>query len=186
MYSGRYIRNLKKSHILKDSSATSIKDSSKYRCNLNLPSQTKEGNSELKYNNNTNTIENNDFKENNKKLRSSRTNIFNISKTLTTFRSMSKVDIKDTENDKQKEQIKEKEDNNQTDNTFNNNTEIRRRINFRERLNNSRKKRAFFNNNNQNDNNEKDNNPVQNQEKEKETKTIKNEIKKKNITKKKK
>lgn len=181
MYSGRYIRNLKKSHILKDSSATSIKDSSKYRCNLNLPSQTKEGNSELKYNNNTNTIENNDFKENNKKLRSSRTNIFNISKTLTTFRSMSKVDIKDTENDKQKEQIKEKEDNNQTDNTFNNNTEIRRRINFRERLNNSRKKRAFFNNNNQNDNNEKDNNPVQNQEKEKETKTIKNEIKKKNI-----
>ena len=181
MYSGRYIRNLKKSHILKDSSATSIKDSSKYRCNLNLPSQTKEGNSELKYNNNTNTIENNDFKENNKKLRSSRTNIFNISKTLTTFRSMSKADIKDTENDKQKEQIKEKEDNNQTDNTFNNNTEIRRRINFRERLNNSRKKRAFFNNNNQNDNNEKDNNPVQNQEKEKETKTIKNEIKKKNI-----
>ena len=181
MYSGRYIRNLKKSHILKDSSATSIKDSSKYRCNLNLPSQTKEGNSELKYNNNTNTIENNDFKENNKKLRSSKTNIFNISKTLTTFRSMSKADIKDTENDKQKEQIKEKEDNNQTDNTFNNNTEIRRRINFRERLNNSRKKRAFFNNNNQNDNNEKDNNPVQNQEKEKETKTIKNEIKKKNM-----
>ena len=181
MHSGRYIRNLKKSHILKDSSATSIKDSSKYRCNLNLPSQTKEGNSELKYNNNTNTIENNDFKENNKKLRSSKTNIFNISKTLTTFRSMSKADIKDTENDKQKEQIKEKEDNNQTDNTFNNNTEKRRRINFRERLNNSRKKRAFFNNNNQNDNNEKDNNPVQNQEKEKETKTIKNEIKKKNM-----
>ena len=159
MYTGKYIRNFKKSQLLKDSSASSVKDDQKYRYNLNIPKSSMEENSEAKNNNHSNIIGNNDLKESSKKLKNNKNinNKFNISKTLTAFRSMSKSDIKTKENDKEKE-----EENTQIDNSSDINNQIKRRINFRERLNNSRKKRAFFN-----DNKENNNNSVINQGKEK-------------------
>ena len=152
MYTGKYIRNFKKSQLLKDSSASSVKNDKKNRYNLNIPAPSIEENSEAKNNNEINIIENNDLKESSKKLKNNKNinNAYNISKTLTTFRSMSKTDIKVKENDKEKE---EEEGNAQSVNSSVINNPIKRRINFRERLNNSRKKRAFFNNNNENNNN---------------------------------
>ena len=153
MYTGKYIRNFKKSQLLKDSSASSVKNDKKNRYNLNIPAPSIEENSEAKNNNEINIIENNDLKESSKKLKNNKNinNAYNISKTLTTFRSMSKTDIKVKENDKEKEE--EEEGNAQSVNSSDINNPIKRRINFRERLNNSRKKRAFFNNNNENNNN---------------------------------
>ena len=164
MFGGKYIRNLKKSQLLKESSASSIKDSNKYRYNLQLPTPAIEEKSSKNNINYTNTIENNEKKETIKRLKNNKTNnnIFNISKTLTTFRSLSKTDEKEKEKeyveDKEKEKEKERDDNNQTVNNNNNQSvQIKRRINFRERLNNSRKKRAFFINNNTNNDNNKNN-----------------------------
>ena len=164
MFGGKYIRNLKKSQLLKESSASSIKDSNKYRYNLQLPTPAAEEKSSKNNINYTNTIENNEKKETIKRLKNNKTNnnIFNISKTLTTFRSLSKTDEKEKEKenveDKEKEKEKERDDNNQTVNNNNNQSvQIKRRINFRERLNNSRKKRAFFINNNTNNDNNKNN-----------------------------
>ena len=188
MYGGKYIRNLKKSQLLKESSASSIKDSNRYRYNLHIPSSATAEKFSKNYNNFTSTIENNEKKETIKRLKNNKTNndIFNISKTLTTFRSLSKTDekgkekeiekIKDIENDKSKDI--EKDENNQTVNNNNNNQsmQIKRRINFRERLNNSRKKRAFFNNNTNNNNK----NNLENIEKEK---TFKNSYKEEKIKK---
>ena len=187
MFGGKYIRNLKKSQLLKESSASSIKDSNKYRYNLHLPSSAIEENNNSKNNNNfTSTIENNEKKETIKRLKNTKTNnnIFNISKTLTTFRSLSKTDEKGKEKEKEntKDKVidkdKDKDENNQTVNNNNQSVQIKRRLNFRERLNNSRKKRAFFNNNNTNNDNNVNN--LENLEKEK---TSKNSLKEEKIKK---
>ena len=152
MFGGKFIKNLKKTKLPKDYSASSIKDTNKYKYNLHLSTNAINESSSNKNNNNTNTIENNELKEGSKKLRSNRTNknIFNISKTLTFFNTLNKAEDQDKNKDKDKDEI------NQT--VINNNNQIARRINNRERLNNSRKKRAFFNNNNNNINNNINNN----------------------------
>ena len=186
MYGGKYIRNLKKSQLLKESSASSIKDNNKYRYNLHIPSPAIEEKTFKNNNNYTSTIENNEKKETIKKLRNNKTNnnIFNISKTLTTFQALSKTDEKSKEKeienlkDIEKDKYKEKEENNQNVNNSNINQsiQIKRRINFRERLNNSRKKRAFFNNNT-NDNNNNNNNNKNNFENLEKEKTFRNTYK---------
>ena len=144
MYNGKYIRNLKRSQLNKDSSSTTIKNNKSNKSNLQLSRPIKEENISSKNNNYTNTIDNNDITDSTKKLKVNNTNknIFNISKTLTSF--LSKTD------DKGKDKSEEKQEKNLANNNI---SQIRRRINFRERLNNSRKKRAFFNNSiNNNDN----------------------------------
>jgi predicted nucleic acid-binding protein len=137
MIRGKYIRSFKNAHLSNDPSSSSIKEKPKYRYNLRLTDQLSEETSSKKSPNyNTKTLQggndNNDFS---KKLKENNTNknIFNISKALTQFNLVPNTD----------EKLKEKPIDKETNN-FN---DVRKKINFRERLNNSRKKRAFFNNN---------------------------------------
>ena len=162
MFSGKYIRNLKKSQIPKESSASSIKDRSRYKYNLYLSNPVIEESSPKNNSNLTNTIENSELKDN-KKLLINKTNknLFNISKTLTSFHSINKTDEKEKDGEKEKDKEKEIKVENNTNNVM---KEVRKRINFRERLNDSRKKRAFLNNYNTSYNNN-DNKPIQNEEK---------------------
>ena len=162
MFSGKYIRNLKKSQIPKESSASSIKDRSRYKYNLYLSNPVIEESSPKNNSNLTNTIENSELKDN-KKLLINKTNknLFNISKTLTSFHSINKTDEKEKDGEKEKDKEKEIKVENNTNNVM---KEVRKRINFREKLNDSRKKRAFLNNYNTSYNNN-DNKPIQNEEK---------------------
>ena len=161
MYNGKYIKNIKRTQLAKDSSGTSIKNNNKYKYNLQLSKPIVEENSSSKKNENKNTIDNNEITDNNKKLKGNRTNknIFNITKTLT----LSKTDEKVKEKSEEKQ---EKENNNMS-------IQIRRRINFRERLNNSRKKRAFFN---KNDNDNSENNQINEKEEKNKINKEKNNI----------
>ena len=164
VYTRKFYRNDKKSPLFKESSASSIKEANNYKYNLHLPKPPEEENLSKNNNNYINTIENNDIKDNNKKLNNNKTNknIFNASNTIITFHSLSKTDEKDK--DKEKEGINQKLG---QDNT----SQIRRRINFRERLNNSRKKRAFFKNNNDNNNKTTVNKEKEKNEQNKDSKT---------------
>ncbi len=167
MFSGKYIRNLKKSQMPKESSASSIKDRTRYKYNLYLSNPVIEESSPKNNSNLTNTIENIELKGN-KKLLINKTNknFFNISKTLTSFHSINKTDEKEKDGQKEKDKDKENEKEIKVENNSNNAMkEVRKRINFRERLNDSRKKRAFLNNYNTSYNNNNDNKPIQNEEK---------------------
>ena len=152
MIRGKYIRSFKNNHLSNDPSSSSIKEKSKYRYNLRLTEKMSEENPIQKSPNyNTKTlqggIDNNDYS---KKLKENNTNknIFNISKALTHFNLAPNTD----------EKLKEKP----IDREANNLNDVRKKINFRERLNNSRKKRAFFNNNGSS-NQEKEKNSNNNQ-----------------------
>ena len=137
MIRGKYIRSFKNNHLSNDPSSSSIKEKTKYRYNLRLAEQlSEETPSKKSPNYNTKTLQGgNDNNDYSKKLKENNTNknIFNISKALTHFNLASNTE----------EKIKEKPIDRETNN-FN---DVRKKINFRERLNNSRKKRAFFNNN---------------------------------------
>jgi len=137
MIRGKYIRSFKNNHLSNDPSSSSIKEKSKYRYNLRLTDQMSEENPIQKSPNyNTKTLQGgNDNNDYSKKLKENNTNknIFNISKALTHFNLVPNTD----------EKLKEKS----IDREANNFNDVRKKINFRERLNNSRKKRAFFNSN---------------------------------------
>jgi len=137
MIRGKYIRSFKNAHLSNDPSSSSIKEKSKYRYNLHSTQKFSEDTPSKKSPNyNTKTLQGgNDNNDSSKKLKENNTNknIFNISKALTHFNIPSNTD----------EKLKEKP----TDRESNNFNDIRKKINFRERLNNSRKKRAFLNNN---------------------------------------
>ena len=137
MIRGKYIRSFKNNHLSNDPSSSSIKEKNKYRFNLRLTEQLPEDTPSKKSQNyNTKTLQGgNDNNDYSKKLKENNTNknIFNISKALTHFNLASNTE----------EKIKEKPIDRETNN-FN---DVKKKINFRERLNNSRKKRAFFNNN---------------------------------------
>lgn len=153
MIRGKYIRSFKNNHLSNDPSSSSIKEKSKYRYNLRLTEKMSEENPIQKSPNyNTKTLQGvNDNNDYSKKLKENNTNknIFNISKALTHFNLVPNTD----------EKIKEKP----IDREANNFNDVRKKINFRERLNNSRKKRAFFNNNgSSNQDKEKNSNNNQN------------------------
>ena len=137
MIRGKYIRSFKNTHLSNDPSSSSIKEKPKYRYNFRLTDQlSEETPSKKSPNYNTKTLQGgNDNNDYSKKLKENNTNknIFNISKALTHFNLVPNTD----------EKIKEKPMDRETNN-FN---DVRKKINFRERLNNSRKKRAFLNNN---------------------------------------
>lgn len=153
MIRGKYIRSFKNNHLSNDPSSSSIKEKSKYRYNLRLTEKMSEENPIQKSPNyNTKTLQGgNDNNDYSKKLKENNTNknIFNISKALTHFNLVPNTD----------EKLKEKP----IDREANNFNDVRKKINFRERLNNSRKKRAFFNNNgSSNQDKEKNSNNNQN------------------------
>ena len=152
MIRGKYIRSFKNNHLSNDPSSSSIKEKSKYRYNLRLTEKMSEENPIQKSPNyNTKTLQGgNDNNDYSKKLKENNTNknIFNISKALTHFNLAPNTD----------EKLKEKP----IDREANNLNDVRKKINFRERLNNSRKKRAFFNNNGSS-NQEKEKNSNNNQ-----------------------
>lgn len=155
MIGGKFKRNFKKPQLPKDNSASSIKDSHRYKYNMFLSNLSINENYTNKNNNISNSIENNDSKEGSIKLNSNKTNknILDISKSLTYYNSNNKLINQDKENEKDKGKEKENEELSKTINNSNNiNNQVSRRINFRERLNNSRKKRAFLMNNNKTNN----------------------------------
>ena len=167
MINGKYIRNIKNCQLSKEqtskeqstSSSSSQKIRAKYRYNLHLSTQMKDETNSKK-NSNISTIENGDTSKdsiNNIQLNKPNDNSFNISKVFTAFHSANKNDekenkkkeIKDKDNkEKEKQSIE-----NSVENNYNTNKEIRKRMNFRERLNDSRKKRAFLNSNSSTKNN---------------------------------
>jgi len=135
MIRGKYIRSFKKANLSNDPSSSSIKEKSKYRYNLHSAQQLSEDTSSKKSPDyNTKTLQGaNDNNDSSKKLKENNTNknIFNISKALTHFNLGAHT------NEKTIEKLTDRESNNFND--------IRKKINFRERLNNSRKKRSFLN-----------------------------------------
>ena len=154
---GKNLRNIKNSQISKEpttSSSSSLKNRAKYRYNLRLSTPLMEETTTKKNLNQISTIENGETKDNNKKLKMTKTNdsLLNISKALTSFHSGTKPEEKENkekaieEKDNKEKENKTKEIN--VENNNDNNKDIRKRMNFRERLNDSRKKRAFFINNN--------------------------------------
>ncbi len=154
---GKNLRNIKNSQISKEpttSSSSSLKNRAKYRYNLRLSTPLMEETTTKKNLNQISTIENGDTKDNIKKLKITKTNdsLLNISKALTSFHSGTKPEEKENkekaieEKDNKEKENKTKEIN--VENNNDNNKDIRKRMNFRERLNDSRKKRAFFINNN--------------------------------------
>ena len=154
---GKILRNIKNSQISKEpttSSSSSLKNRAKYRYNLRLSTPVMEETTTKKNLNQISTIENGDTKDNVKKLKITKTNdsLLSISKALTSFHSGNKPEEKENK-EKAIEEKENKEKENKTkeinvENNNDNNKDIRKRMNFRERLNDSRKKRAFFNNNN--------------------------------------
>ena len=146
MFRGKFIRNYKKNQFSKDNSSSSIKERSKYRYNLNnLYSCPKSEETPPKKGTNNAKTHTEENPEKNKKLKENNTNknIFSITKELTHYNNVNSTD----------EILKEKKLENEKVKENNNCNDLRKKINFRERLNNSRKKRAFFNNNNNNEGN---------------------------------
>ena len=162
MINGKYIRNLKNCQLSKEqtskeqssSSSSSQKIRAKYRYNLHLSSQ-KTDETNQKKNSNISTIENGEISKdniNNIQLNKPNDNSFNIAKTLTSFHSANKTEEKENKRKEFKDKDNKEKENN-VENNYNTNKEIRKRMNFRERLNDSRKKRAFLNSNSSTKNN---------------------------------
>ena len=75
---------------------------------------------------------------NNIQLNKLNDNSFNIAKTLTSFHSANKTEEKENKRKEFKDKDNKEKENN-VENNYNTNKEIRKRMNFRERLNDSRK-----------------------------------------------